>query len=234
MRRARTTRIVAGLALGLTLAVVASACGLPQDKDPQKIAGALPENLRLRDNTSTTDSQHTTQQTLYFVKAGNGADAPDTLFPVRVNVNQPDNTADLPQSILNELFKGTTADQRDKDVSSDLPDNIQVNNLNQSGDTITVDLNNLQNVVGPRQRLAVAQIVFTLTNLPDVSQVMFLLNGQAQPIPIENGSSDPGQPIGRTAFPTLQASLDNNTDIDGTAPGDPPPPDDTTPGSTPG
>jgi spore germination protein GerM len=225
MTRPRTTRIVGGLALGLALTIAASACGLPQDHEPQKIAGALPENLRIRDNTSTTDPRRSAQQIVYFVRAGNGADAPDTLVRVPVNVNTPDNAADLPMAILNELFKGTTADERDKNVSSDLPDNIQINNLSQSGDTITVDLNNLQNVVGPRQRLAVAQIVFTLTELPDVQQVAFLLNGLAQPIPIENGSSDPGQAIGRSSFPTLDASIIASNGTDGAAgqSDDPPP-----------
>jgi len=202
-----TRRLVTATVLAAIVVSGLASCGLPQDREPQRIAGALPENLRVRGSTSTTGPSRSEKMMLYFVKAGDGADATDMLVPIAVNVSVPANPADLPRAVLDELLLGTTADERGENLSSDIPANTQVNNVARSGDTVTVDLNNLNKVEGKSLQAAVAQIVFTLTGLPEIRQVQFLSNGQPSAVPLDGGSSDPTQAVGRSSFPKFQQGI---------------------------
>ena len=59
-------------------------------------------------------------------------------------------------------------------------------------DVLEVNLNQLDVSGGTRLKLAVAQIVFTATDLADVRGVRFLLNGSPVAVPLDDGESETG------------------------------------------
>jgi hypothetical protein len=201
-RRLRSTAVVAGVALASVLA----ACGLPQDREPQKIASPLPDNLRIRESPATSGPQRTVAQTLYFVKQGDGPDPTDMLAGVTAQVEVPSNPADRPRALLDELLKGVSADEKNENLITDIPANTQILNVTQRGQTVAVDINKLD-LSGPNVRTAIAQIVFTLTSLPEVSNVQFLVNDVPIGVQLETGQSDPGVAVGRADFPAFQANV---------------------------
>lgn len=204
-RRSRAARL-AGAAAGLI--AVAAGCGVPQDKEPQKIAQPLPAALVEPASTSTTIPERTSPQILFLLRSqGGGSDAPDALVPIVVQVKDPENPADLPRAVLEQLVKAPTAEERERDLRSAIPDGTAIGGVTRDGGTVTVDLNNLGTVESQRQRLAAAQIVFTLTQLPGVESVRFLNKGQPATVPLDEGNSDQGQAVSRADYPKLLAAL---------------------------
>jgi spore germination protein GerM len=201
-------RRLPAVAIGVALAIGATSCGLPQDKDPQPIAGALPPNLRQRDNAPSTDPTRTTEQVLYFVEQSTTADATEVLYPIRRSVPMPRDPGQLPRLLLLELLKRPSTTEGNGGLSTDIPASLDVLDVTTNGDTVTVDLNGL-NVQGPRLPVAVAQIVYTLTELHDISKVLFYANGSPTPMPVEDGSVDQGVPVTRSSFGKLGESIDS-------------------------
>jgi len=209
-RRLNLRRVAAIGVVALVVGIGVVSCGLPQDREPQKIASPLPENLRVRENSTTTGPTRTEQRTIYFVKTGDGAGSGDMLAPVVVDVTVPANPADLPGMILEELLKGPTTDEQNRDLSTEIPRKTELISAIQNDDTVTVNLHNLD-VEGPGLKSSVTQILFTLTELPTIRQVRFLINSEARPIPLEGGSSEPGEAIGRGSFPKEEGALTGDT-----------------------
>ncbi|MEZ5208603.1 MAG: GerMN domain-containing protein [Acidimicrobiales bacterium] len=76
---------------------------------------------------------------------------------------------------------------------------------------MTIDVTGLQDVESIKQRIAVAQIVFTLTAIDGVDEVVILSEGQPRSLTTELGGSQAGEPLTREKhFPTLSARLNPN------------------------
>ena len=54
-------------------------------------------------------------------------------------------------------------------------------------------------MVGPNQTLAIAQVVFTATQQPGVTGVVFQIAGQPIGVPTASGARSPG-PVDRTSY----------------------------------
>jgi len=193
----------------VAVVVVVSACGLPEDRDPQLFALAPRSEQALREvATSTTiGPARTVPQKQYLVRVGGETDESDELAAIEVPVPEMAPAA-LPKAMLDLLVKGPTTDQHAKDLRSFVPEDAQIESVTVADGIATVTINNLGSIEGGRQRLAAAQIVFTLTELPEVTGVRFIVNGKPGSVPLGNTeSSAPGEIIGRDDYPKLSEAL---------------------------
>lgn len=200
---------IAAVATAAVMAPVATGCGLQQDT-PQVFALPPPKEQALKEpaTTTTLPTTRTAPQTLYFVKAGSDTDAREELVPVSVPIRDT-GPQDLPKAVLEQLLKGPTPEQRAQDLRSSIPEGARVDSVlvNENG-VATVNLSNLGTIEGPGQRLAAAEIVFTLTEIPSIASVRFVVDDKDASVPLGNSeSSEPGEPIGRDAYTQLSEML---------------------------
>ncbi len=195
--------------------VVAASCGIPRDDAPQPINQALPAPVV--DPASTTSSRPaaaTRPATLYFVRERADSSDPDVLEALTVAVPFPSDPSAFPRAVLDQLVKGVPADIAERGLRSDIPPTVRVLDVRRpdQGKVLEVNLTDLGKVEGPKQRIAVAQIVFTATALDGITAVRFLVDGQATAIPIDQGSADAGDAISRDDFPRLKRALEGHSD----------------------
>jgi len=104
---------------------------------------------------------------------------------------------------LDALRAGPTADEETAGLRSALNDEAAIRVSRVTGEVATVDLPiGLAELVGSDQVLALAQLVFTLTEDPNVDDVIFTVDGAPVAAPVGDGTLL-GRPIGRVDFPTL-------------------------------
>ena len=198
-----------GVMIALVLAL--SACGLPRDETPQVLdLQDVPRDLRpgqlptpapvpaLRAGKLLSDQQ-------IFMVSSNGRTLEGVLREV----------GDSPQELLDTLLLGTfqqealnsitTAITRETEVQD-----VQINTLFRLA---TVDLApGSLDARNSEQKLAFAQIVFTLTSLKDIDSVQFVQSDPAEPdrdaiqIPVQTdtGTTSPGQRVDRSNFESLK------------------------------
>jgi spore germination protein GerM len=90
---------------------------------------------------------------------------------------------------LNLLLEGPTEAEFGAGIRSAISPQTTLHSARVEGDTAVVDLSGaLVEVGGQEQILAVAQLVLTVTAVPGVEQVRFLLEGQAVEVPRADGT----------------------------------------------
>jgi spore germination protein GerM len=95
---------------------------------------------------------------------------------------------DLP-SVVEALLGGPTRAESRQGLTSAFPDETQVAGVDLVGGVASVDLTaDFATTDGPTQRLAIAQMVLTLTGRPGVGRVSFTLVGQPIDIPRGDGT----------------------------------------------
>ncbi len=142
--------------------------------------------------------------TLYLVQGDDSGG--EVLAPVRVEVVVPDDPADLPRVVAEQLITARPEQLGRTDLVNALPSDGRVRSTELGDDGILeLDLTNLGNVESALQRLAVAQIVFTLTELqgPGIEGVRFSVDGTEVAVPIENGVAAAGTPVTRDDEPSF-------------------------------
>ena len=145
-------------------------------------------------------------------------------MPVTVPVRE-SGPAEVPKAVLDQLIKGPTAEQRAQDLRSSVPESAQVDSVRVQDGIATVNFGSLGTIEGRGQRLAAAQIVFTLTELVGIEAVRFIVGGNPASVPLGNtDSSAPGDPVGRKDYPQLEEVLVATTTAVPEAPVSTPPP----------
>jgi len=193
----------------LVLAVVAG-CGIPEDSKPREISReALPPELIDPASTDTTVPSDTATRivTLYLVQGDDTAG--DALVAVRRQVVSPVDNADLPAVVATALISVSPEQLGRADAVNAIPSDVRVRSAVLGADgVLDLDLTNLGNVESSLQRLAVAQLVFTLTDLsvPQVGAVRFSIDGKEVAVPLEGGVAPAGTPVGRDDEPSLLAT----------------------------
>ena len=92
-------------------------------------------------------------------------------------------------AVLDALLNGPTRAERAQGLSTALNDAAAVGTAELVGGVASIDLTSQFVVLdGPTQRLAIAQIVLTLTGRPGVGRVSFTLDGQPIDIPRGDGT----------------------------------------------
>jgi spore germination protein GerM len=168
------------------LAVVVVACGVPEDDGPQELsADQVPFGLLTTPTTTTQPNEFPEpgrRATLYFVNAD--AEIVDVVREV------PDQS---PRSVITTLLE-TDSNSLDPGVSSNIPPGTRLLDILRDDELLTVDLSEeFNSVTGERFIRAVAQIVFTATDLSGIDLVAFRVDGE--PIEVGDGTgaaqSDP-------------------------------------------
>jgi len=191
------TRVVATALVALT-AVVLAACGIPTASSPSPIARSdVPYHLLDPPTTTTTTPGGASAVGVpasIFLVAPSGH-----LVPAAREVAVP---ASLTQ-VVDALLAGPTATESAAGVQSFLSrTGVQVS-LATTGGVATVDFTTdpIQ-VVGPDQILAIAQVVYSVTQEPGVTGVDFAIAGKAIEVPTAAGAQVPG-PVARADYLTL-------------------------------
>jgi spore germination protein GerM len=200
-------------ALALALASVVglgslAGCGIGTDETAREIpTGVIPESLRQDTSPTTTgpeDPGRARQVTIYLVRSERGTTA-SSLETVDVDVSAPGSDDELATSVVEALVQARPDAIGRPDLVNAVPPGMQVLRAEIATDgVLDLDVTELDAVEGSLQRLAVAQIVFTLTGLSSrIDAVRFSVEGTAVAVPVENGSIAAGQPVRRSDDPSL-------------------------------
>lgn len=190
----RVVGVVAGVLI--LVAVGTSACGIPTNGTPTAIAKAdVPFHL-LSPVTSTTvhpvvRAPVTVPATIYLVEHAQHVYAVSRNIPVPATLSE----------ILGALLEGPTAAESELGLQSFLSGTTTRVRATVSGGIATVDFfsANPVQVVGPDQTLAIAQVVFTATEQPGVTGVVFKIDNRAIDVPTASGAEVPG-PVKRSSY----------------------------------
>ena len=190
MTRGRTALAVA-LAVGWA-GVAAAGCGIPTASAPTPIARSdVPYHL-LDPPVTTTTAPGTppavgVPEQIYLVAPTGHLVAAAREVAVPANLSQ----------VLGALLAGPTATESASGVQSYLTGTGIEATVTQAAGVATVHFSSdpIQ-VVGPDQTLAIAQVVYTLTQQPGVTSVAFTIGGKPIEVPTAAGAQVAG-PVGR-------------------------------------
>lgn len=161
-RRAPTPSVLAALVLAGVCAVVVTACSISGDDRPRELAVSTTTT-----QVAATPTSGGATAVLYFVRDGK-------LIPV---------TRSLPDrrvgTVLGTLFETPEPVERIKGLGSSIPAGTELLGLQTDGDTLSVNLSkDFENVVGTARQQAIAQMVLTATEFPQINSLRFLVNGR--------------------------------------------------------
>jgi hypothetical protein len=210
------------------LAVLAGACALPTDDQPDELAAdGVPAGLLEPAPTSTTSTTlpvQTLPVNLFFF------DAEDTLRPESRQIPAPITPAD----VLRDLFEGTT----EQGKSTAIPPDVELVDatVDEATGILTVSLNDALFAIQSTELVrAIAQIVYTATQLSTVRSVRFEIDGEIQAVPVGDGGNQT-RPVTKDDFPNFDplrtpATSTTSTTTTTTVPTAPPPAPAPAPGS---
>ena len=194
MRSRRTAVVV----LVATLVAALTACGVPSDGEPREIsANDVPFRLLGPDAaapaTSIPQSDDTSRVTVYFVTTEGQLAAARRTVPARAT----------PGRALGALLDGVLENEAGR-LSSAITAGTRVLGIDGPDDgLVTIDLSSdLLDVTGSQQVLAIAQVVFTATALPNVERVLFEFDGEPREVPTGEGKLT-AVPLGRSDYRQL-------------------------------
>ena len=182
--------------VGAALAVVG--CGVPVSSRPEAIQNRdVPFQLLAptASVTSTTQpgSVATAQVTIYLVDAdGRLASAErEVKFPVTV------------VRAIESLLQGPTESEAGRLSTAITSGTELLDVLGPSDGLVTLDLSDeLLDITGRQQILALAQVVYTVTSLPNVERVLFRIDGERIEVPNGDGKLT-ATPLGRGSYRAL-------------------------------
>lgn len=167
--------------VGLWLAVVVSlvGCGIQPDAAPRDIPV---EDLVAEQGVSSGTSASGADR-VFLVAPGDD----DKLSSVLRNATSREN-------LIEVLLLGPNAEERDAQWVSNIPSGTEVLSTRSQGNVFTIDLSrDLIGLTGSPLAQAVAQIVYTATELDGVGAVQITVEGESLPFPKGNGDSTAGQ-----------------------------------------
>jgi hypothetical protein len=166
--------------LGIVGALVLSGCGIGNDAGPRDVP-----QVERRDLSSAGElggGEATGGTARIYLLAPSGSGRATTLQPVARNVPE------QPESVLRSLFSGANTDEISKQYRSAIPPGTHLLGARPQGRTLRVDVSKeLLQVSGDDLVDALAQIVFTASDLDQVQSVQLLVEGVAQQWPAGNG-----------------------------------------------
>lgn len=96
----------------------------------------------------------------------------------------------LPEQLLETLIDGPNTEELGDGLTSDLPTSLEVRSVRFDGGVLNIDLSDdINELTGQRLRQAIAQIVFTASEIRGAESVLIRVGGEAQPWP--DGSGEP-------------------------------------------
>lgn len=218
-------------ALICVLALAGTGCGIPNDGSPRVIAvDDLPVDLT--ENAPPTPEPAPDAFSFQIWMIGDD----NKLTRVAREITR------TPEGVMNSLLLGTETSEREDGIATAITretgylDFVAIPEFRR----ITVNLvdGSLRSASAADQKLAFAQIVYSLTELLEIDEVAFTIGGDPVAVPIDGGASEVGQFLRKEDFASLQRNrpgfaADDEFDVGGAAPAPTPRPatidiDDTT------
>ncbi len=182
-------------ATSLAMALAAVSCGIPSATGPTPIAkGDLPSHLL---NPATPPTVGSTLPPAVGV--------PESIFLVAPTqhvtaVSRPVTSPPTMSEIIGALLEGPTPLEAASGLQSFLTGTKTQVSATVAGGIATVNFTaNPVQALGPNQTLAIAQVVFTATEQPGVTGVVFQIAGQTIGVPTASGAQVTG-PVDRTLY----------------------------------
>jgi spore germination protein GerM len=190
-------RLTVGL-VGLALAGTLSGCGVPTDAAPRALpAGAVSADLLASDSvtTSTTVPVGTSTRIRIYLVGGGG----DT--ERLVASERPVQSPATVERALSALVSGPNREESARGLRSAIRPGTIVNSARVESNIAIVDLVNSAIAANADLILALAQIVYSATELPGVNAVRFTIDGLRAEVPTGSGIQST-TPVGRAAYAT--------------------------------
>jgi len=170
-------RSVSRVLVTLLLVLGVAACGIPKDAEPRLIA----EEPGLSPTTppATVGPGGSGAVTVFFIDP-----VPDD--PVLVERERATEEGEGPIEAVNRLLSGITPEEDAEGLISRIPRGTELRDTSTVDNGVaTLDLSaEIADIAGPNQVQAYAQIVFTVTQDPDVVwRVRFLIEGEPDNVP---------------------------------------------------
>lgn len=167
---------VAAIAIAVVVGLVTvGGCSISTDDSPRALAVSSTTTSAPAAPTSGGASAQ-----LWYVLDG-------SLVPVSISL--PDH---LLSTVMGSLFDAPDTGSLQLDLTTSVPVDTRVENLDLADGTLTVDLSKeFDNLVGPSRQQAIAQIVLTATEFPSVERVRFRVDGTAVPVPTPSRGDAP-------------------------------------------
>jgi hypothetical protein len=198
-------RVLVVAAVAVAVAVSGAACsGIPVDESPRVISRErLPDAL----------IEPTTTLPPGVDPGASGVNADLFLFL------DTDNDQVLVACAVPTSADPDESDLCPNDLTNAVPSNLVVLSVRlvveRDGNVLDLNLDraSLSGIESTQQRRAIAQLVFTATDVPGVSAVRFLADGEAISVPVEDRTADPGETITTADFPELAERTKNFADF---------------------
>jgi Sporulation and spore germination len=178
------------------VALAAGACGIPTANSPTAIAkAAVPYHL-LDPPTTTTTAPGTppavgVAEQIYLVSPDGHLVAADREVAVPASSSQ----------VLGALLAGPTATETASGIQSFLTGNGVRASVTEAGGIATVHFSTSPiQVVGPDQTVAIAQVVYTVTQDPGITGVLFEIGGKPIEVPTATAAAQVPGPVGRADY----------------------------------
>lgn len=176
MRRHRFRSLLTAVAL---MGGVLSACGISTDNGPRNVPPAQQQQLRVATDRSAGAATGTAR---VYLLAPEGAGQSHLLQAVARDVSE-----NAPE-VIGELLAGPNAEELVGQFRTALPTGLQLLSATRRGGVLRVDVSQeLGELSGEALVAAVAQIVFTASELDGVQSVKILIDGADQQWPAGNG-----------------------------------------------
>lgn len=183
--RGSRARVRLGLVATVVVAstTLSSACSIAPDSAPRDIASE--DRDLLISGTATADEA--SGEALVYLVAPNEPGQQRQLRSVQRDV------AATPEAVLDALFTGPSQGELDSRFVSAVPAETRLLSARRAGNILFVDISGeINDLTGEALSLAVAQIVFTASELPGVQVVRLRVNGDDQAWPRGEGQSRQG------------------------------------------
>ena len=170
----RPCRIIAAL----VLAAVTAACSIQPDTSPRDIPNA---DRALSDPLVPAGGGESAGSTrVYLVK-----ESDDGTPQLRAVLRSVEPTA---SGVMEELLKGPNTQEEDDDITTAMPSGLVLRSARSGAGVLTVDVSSeLLDEPAPKLQLAIAQIVFTASELEGVREVRVTVLGTIRPWPDGEG-----------------------------------------------
>ena len=183
------------LALLFSSVAVVSGCSIQPDASPNDLPA---DRAEVFGDVATGDVAAGTNR--IYLLAPTDPEVPQRLRPAQRDVPT------APKSVLDTLFAGPNAAERDAQLDTAIPADARVLAARPVGQLLTIDLTDVFDELTPDGlRLAVAQIVSTATDIEGVQSVQLRIDGEPRVWPLGNGELT-DRPLTKFDYPGLVES----------------------------
>lgn len=184
------------LLIGLSMVGALAGCGVPTDSVPRALpAGEVPADLVAVDPVTTTSTVPVGTSTRVRIYLVGGGGAAERLVPVERSVQSPATV----ERVLSALVSGPNREEAGRGLRSAILPGTIVNSALVESNIAIVDLVKSAIAVNADLILALAQMVYSATELPGVGGVRFTLDGERAEVPTGSGIQSE-TPVGRASY----------------------------------